>query len=232
MPDLFAPQDTPDTNKTSTTNDAENPVVVEKPRTPQANATLSKQENHIHALASFCENPVGMRFESQDDDETILLFLRRHPATNTPWIISSILFILIPPLLFSLSPVIFVNNPISSQLPTPYISVLLAFYYLIIFAFIFVNFIDWFYNVSLVTNKRIVDIDFSDIVYHNVAATKIDLIEDVDYTQTGFIRGLLDFGDVEVQTAAEKTLFDFTAIPKPARVVGIIEDMIGKGGAE
>lgn len=206
--------------------------VAEKSSIAAANATQSKQESHIHALASFCENPQGMHFESQDDDETILLFLRRHPITNVPWILASIIFILIPPLLLLLSPFIFANNALTAQLPSSYVTVLLSFYYLVILAFVFINFIDWFYNVSLITNKRIVDIDFSDIVYHNVAATKIDLIEDVDYTQTGFVRAFFNYGDVEVQTAAEKTLFDFSAVPQPARVVNLIQDMIGKGPAE
>lgn len=181
---------------------------------------------HIHHLASFCDHPGGITFRSQESDEIILLFLRRHFITNVPWIIVSLVLIVIPPFLS-----MFLSD-ISSfflSLPSAFLSVFIIFYYLVILTFVIVEFITWYFNTSIVTQKRIIDIDFSDLLYHDVAITKLNLVEDTNYTQTGFIRSLFNYGDVFVQTAAEKVHFDFLAVPNPTKAINIIQNLIGKG---
>ncbi len=181
---------------------------------------------HVHPFATFCRNPQGIHFQNQEPDEKILLFLRKHIVTNIPWILTTIFLALLPFIFLSSSLRSLVNGVFN--LPPEFVFVLTAFYYLIVFAYAFIGFITWFYNVSLVTQKRIVDIDFSDLVYHNVAATKMSLVQDVDYTQVGVIRTFFNYGDVYAQTAGEKPNFDFLAVPQPAVAVNIIEQLIGK----
>ena len=182
---------------------------------------------HIHHLAAFCDHPNGITFENQESDEVILLFLRRHPITNLSWVFVATLLILTPLLVYTFLPSIPLQ--LFSSLRNEFVRVFLIFYYLIVFSFILVQFLDWYFNISLITQKRIVDIDFSDLVYHDVAVTKLNLVEDVNYTQVGFIRSLLNYGDVFVQTAGEKLHFDFLAVPQPTRVINIIQNLIGKG---
>jgi hypothetical protein len=55
------------------------------------------------------------------------------------------------------------------------------------------------------------------------------LIEDVNYTQAGFIRGLFNFGDLFVQTAGGKENIEALAIPMPAKIARLVLDFIGKG---
>lgn len=182
---------------------------------------------HAHMFSAFCENPSGVSFKDQAMDEKILLFLRRHFVTNVPWILTAIILVLLPPILIFLN-FSFLNLHIPN-LPAPLILLSFIFYYLVIFNFIFTNFITWYFNISLVTQKRIIDIDFSDLIYKNVAQTKLSLVEDVSYTQAGVTQTFFDYGDVLIQTAAEFENFDFTAIPHPNRVTKIVEDLIGKG---
>lgn len=181
-------------------------------------------EKHIHMLSSFCQNPTGVSFQSQEDDEKILLFLRRHFITNVPWIIIGLFLTVLPILL----PFLFILTGFLLTLPQNLTMLFIAFYYLIVFAYLFINFLTWFYNIGLVTTKRAVDVDFSDLVYHNVAATKLSLIQDVDYTQVGVLPSLFNYGDVFVQTAGDKPNFDFLAVPNPAKAAHIIEELIGK----
>ncbi len=181
--------------------------------------------NHqLHLVSAFCEYPRHIKFANQETDETILLFLRRHLITNLRWIIIGIIFALIPLIL-----VILINFGVSLiQLPFKYTLVFFLTYYFILLNYFFVNFITWYFNISFVTEKRVIDIDFSGLVYKNVAATKINLVQDVSYSQTGVIRSVFDYGDVLVQTAGSLENFDFSAVPHPAKVVGIIEELIGK----
>lgn len=203
MPDVF-------TNETSKNGD-----VLSKKK--------SDSENHFHGLSAFCENPQGMTFQTQDSDETVLLFLRRHIITNVPWIFITIILLLLP-FLFIVFPIVD-----TSSLPQSLILIILLLYYLLVGVYAFVNFLSWFFNITLVSQRRIFDLDFSSLVYHDVTETKLNLVEDVRYTQSGFIRSFFNFGDLFVQTAAEKENIEGLAVPNPGRAVRIVGDLIGKG---
>lgn len=192
-------------------------------------STIStKKEDHIHALSSFCQNPLGFSFQNQEKDEKILLFLRRHPITNISWLIPSLLLLILPLILTLFAPFLerFFLSPI--LLPGNYLTILLIFYYLFVFNYMFISFISWFYNIGIVTQKRVIDIDYSDIVHRYISFTKLSLIEDVTYRQTGFIRSLFNFGDVFVQTAGTHPNFEFLSVPQPSKATHIIQELIGK----
>jgi len=65
--------------------------------------------------------------------------------------------------------------------------VFVLFYYLIIFSYIFLSFLTWFYNFLSLLLIELSDIDYSDVVIHDMAETKLSHIEDVRYTQSGFV---------------------------------------------
>ncbi len=183
--------------------------------------------NRMHIFSAFCEIPDGVTFEAQEDDEKILLLLRKSFITNIPWLFIATILSLIPPV--SLQFIHPENTPLVFLSPA-YIFVLLSLYYLFIAAYVFISFITWYFNTSLITTKRIVDIDFEDLVYKNIAETKIDLVQDVSYTQSGVIRTLFGYGDVLVQTAGPIDNFDLRAVPHPYRAVEVMENLIGKDG--
>ena len=88
---------------------------------------------------------------------------------------------------------------------------------------------NWFYNITLVTEKGVIDIDYSNLVYHDVAITNLNLVEDVNYTKIGFFRSFFDYGDLFVQTAGGKENLEAIGIPNPAKAVHIIANKIGEG---
>lgn len=184
-------------------------------------------EPHMNILSSFCQNPQGVSFETQKEEESIILFLRAHFLTNLSWIIISIILVILP-----LIATLFLPNMhlafLSSEVASHFVTVFTLFYYLIIFSYIFLSFLNWFYNVFIVTTERILDIDCSDIVVHNIAETKLSHIEDVRYTQSGFIPSLVNYGDLFVQTAGTEENFEAFSIPKPIEATDIITNLTGK----
>lgn len=192
-----------------------------KEETPQEKAF---QETGVARFySSLCLYPNNIKFENQEKDEKIILLVRRALITNAPWIFTALVLTFVPPLIF-----------IFSDLFTPFISIspltslaLTLFFYLVIFGFIFVEFTLWYFNVGLVTNKRVIDVDLHGILYKHVSETKLSLIEDVSYSKVGSIRTVFDYGDVFIQTAGTLTNFEFIRAPQPARIVRIIADMIG-----
>ncbi|MEK9178267.1 MAG: hypothetical protein AAB801_00635 [Patescibacteria group bacterium] len=222
MPDLFVSEN----NKNPK---GEN---LEKKETPLSERKILETVSHalpsdspdrkVHLLTAYCENPKGLIFTNLDDGEKILLFLRRHLITNFPWIIKAALASLVP-LLF----LIFLSF-FGVILPDNYTFILILFYYLALLGYIFVQFISWFFNITLVTNQRVVDIDFSQLVFESVAATKHPQIEDVSYHQVGVLASVFDYGDVTVQTAGAASSFLFAQVPHPEKAVHLINNLIAK----
>lgn len=182
---------------------------------------------HMNVLSSFCQNPQGVSFETQKGTESIILFLRSHFLTNLSWIIISIILVILP-----LIAALFLPNMhlgfLSSEVVSRFVTVFALFYYLIVFSYIFLSFLSWFYNVFIVTTERILDIDYSDIVVHNMAETKLNHIEDVRYTQSGFIPSFINYGNLFVQTAGTEENFEAFSIPKPREATDIITDLTGR----
>lgn len=234
MPDLFVPS-AQQTQPAQTTQDP----LVQPPTKPQQNNTPSAPisptapvETASHRISwrtTFCQNPSGVTLRDQDADETILLFLRRDFITNVPWIVISIFLFALPFLLMLLFMLpLFHNVSIFGFLPPQFRQLLLLFYLLLILAYALIKFITWFFNIFFVTNKRIVIVKFSSLVYKDVFATKLNLVQDTSFSQIGIIRSFFDFGDVMIQTAGAAPNFIFEAVPRPETVVQIIEDLIGK----
>lgn len=176
-------------------------------------------EGHSHnPLSSFCYYPDNVNFETREKKEKIVLLLRRHFITNTRWIFVGILMII--------APVVLTSFPLLSFLPANFKLIAILGWYLVTIAFVLEGFLSWFFNVNIVTDERIVDIDFHNLIYKEVSDTKIDKIQDVTYRMGGVIRTIFNYGDVDIQTAAEKTEFDFSAVPKPDRVARVLQDLI------
>jgi len=200
------------------------PQKTKKPETqPVAPGTVTIHRKEMHPFSAFHASPEGITFENQESNEKIYVFLRRHFITNLPWVAGIFVFALLPPLLFLVVSVLNLSLP---EIPGNIVLVLTLFYYLILFGFAFVNYVVWFYNVGIITNLRAIDIDVQNLQSKNVAATPLDGIVDVEYTQHGLIQNFFNFGDVHIQTEGLKANFEYLLIPHPARVTDIISDLI------
>ena len=177
-------------------------------------------------LKAFVENPHGVTFANQKEDEEVILFLRAHLITNLLWFVIFIFLLLVPLFYF----IIFKNFPSPlSFVPEKLSYFFTGFYYILVFAYALFNYLNWFYNIFLITNLGVVDIDYSDLLYHDVAFTNFNLVEDVNYTKIGFFRSLFNYGDIFVQTAGGRENIEGLAVPNPARAAHIISDSIGQG---
>jgi hypothetical protein len=176
-------------------------------------------------LSSFNYLPDGLRFGTQQENEAVLFLLREHWITNVGWLMMSLILLVTPLFIF---PLIMNNGVIPANTPPTFIAVFVLGWYLMTFSYILLNFLHWYFNVWIVTDERIIDIEFVNILSKQFAETRISKIEDVTTRTGGFIRSLFDYGDIVVQTAATQVVFIFTAIPYPDRVVRVINDLMEK----
>lgn len=197
-------------------------------RFTQASAKLQNIKgkiSNVHNMRLFdayTENPAKVYFENQEADEHVLLFLRKSQFLNIPWVLATVAFIIIPPILY-----LFRDTFLNLLPPTNFILLLIPFYYLGVLTYAFVNFITWYYNAALITNKRVVDIDFHQLLMKEVNETKLALVQDVSYRQDGVFENMFDFGYVLVQTAGTIDNFEFWGLPRPDRIVQIVQNLIG-----
>ena len=205
-------------------NETETPQEVSVPPAPSEHffTKVHNRLDRLHLLTAFCENPTNVSFQTQEPDERVLVFLRKSMWVNFPWIFATGVFLVVPFFVFLLRSSIAQFIP-----PFPILLITVSFYYLLVALYAFVNFITWYYNTALITNKRVVDVDFHQIVFKDVAETKLALIQDVSYNQTGVLPNILGFGYVLIQTAGTLDNFEFYNLPHPDRVEEIVEDLIG-----
>lgn len=209
MPDIFVSPSTP----AQPQSDPGSPI----PRSSHTDRAIN------HAFSAFLYKPQGIRFETQEADEEIILFLRKHWITNFVWVTISLLLLLVPIFLFPLGMQI-VTLP--TNFPLVIINFIILVWYLLTFSYMLVEFLLWYFTVSIVTNERIIDVDFVSILNKKFAATRITEVEDVTLFTGGFIRTIFDYGDVIVQTAGTQIQFGFYAVPHPEEVVRIINNLM------
>ncbi|MBI4157547.1 PH domain-containing protein [Candidatus Woesebacteria bacterium] len=184
---------------------------------PETDAGLSAFRTK-NPLTSFAYEPENVRFMDQDPEEKIILFLRWHPITNLGWVLLSTVLFLAPSFLGSF--------PFFSSLPLSYKSIIVLLWYLIAVAYVYEKFLHWYFSGFLVTNKRVIDIDFINLIYREVSFASLDKIQDVTIKAGGGGMTLFNYGNVFIQTAGEIPNVEFEKIPKPDKVVKVLKGLI------
>lgn len=167
-------------------------------------------------LHAFCIYP-SMRFETQSASEYVILLLRAHPITQIFWILTAFIMVVVS---FFIS--LFLGRILTSQ----QLIFTLLFWYAFIASYVFLNILNWLFNVGIVTNERIVDVDFHGTLYKEVSVSSIDKIEDVTVKTGGFAASLFHYGNLFIQTAGTEKHIEFINIPNPTQVASIINNLI------
>jgi len=173
---------------------------------------------------SFIKKPRRIAFEGEDGDEEILYVFRRAVITNAGWLAMSA-FLFMAPVVFNsflLDAVGDYPDAISPKL----VFIVNSFWYVFSFGFMFERFINWFFNIYIITSKRIVDMDFDHLLHRNISEAPLRNIEDITYTVAGAIETLFNFGSVSIQTAAEKRELEFTSVANPAMIQDLLSDLV------
>ncbi len=187
----------------------------------QMKNTYSRKKKRS-ALSAYIEKPRNVEFADQEPGEEVQLLLRKHPITNLPWIFILLFLVAFPILVTTVLKDTFldvVNVPFRVRL------LFITLWYLFCCGYTLLSFLSWFFNIYLVTNQRVVDLDYYGFLFFRVSEAELRQIQDVTYSVGGLMRTLFNYGDLYVQTAAEAREFDFIAVPNPARVHDLITDL-------
>jgi hypothetical protein len=211
MPDLYvAKEEKPTTSKVEK---AEN--VDSKNQTKEVEKEEFKSSHN--PLSAFCYRPAKTRFETQEREEQVVLLLRRHPITNLNWILLTALLVL--------ASMFFNYLPFFSNLPANYQLATYVLWYFLAAAITIEGALTWFFNVNIITDERLVDVDFYTLIYREISDTQINKIQEVTHTMGGLFSIFFNYGNVHIQTAGAIPNFEFSQIPRPAHVVKILQEL-------
>lgn len=173
---------------------------------------------------SMIANPKEKIFESQENGEHVYFLLRRHPITNLGWLIVSVLMAIFPIIAVYFLDTTFptLERFVSMKSQT----ILIILWYTLTLFFTFESFLKWYFNVYILTDKRVIDVDFSGFWHKRISEASLDNVEDASYETNKFLHIVFDYGDIFMQTAAERREFEFHAIPKPSIVHDKLTDLV------
>jgi uncharacterized membrane protein YdbT with pleckstrin-like domain len=157
-------------------------------------------------------------------DEKLVYFLRRHPITLWSIVLSLLVLVSFPPLGYwyvsQYQPGLLENSTTLT-----FIILIGSVFFLFAWLFLFQNFIDYYLDMWIVTNRRILNIEQIGMFSRRVSELRLYRIQDVTATVSGIIHTMFDYGEVEIQTAGEKEHFLFEDITHPNAIAKTILEL-------
>jgi len=156
-----------------------------------------------------------------DLQENTVLTFRRHPITLIPLFLTTVILFALPPGAYFLFQIL--RPELFAQQPIFILFLLLATaFFLSGWLYVFQSFIDYWLDVFILTDKRILDIEQKGLFNRTVSELRLYRTQDVTAEVKGVLRSLFDYGNVYVQTAGEEERFHFEDIPHPNHVAKMI----------
>lgn len=166
----------------------------------------------------FMPFPRNTSFLGKEDDESVVLILRKHWQFLLPTILECIFLLLLP----------FILSVIIPNLPNRGLFVFSLFLVslLISSSLLIYRYVRWFYNVNIITDQRVIDMDFETLFSHKTTEARLEKIEDITFKQIGILSNLFDIGSIYIQTAGAKSEIEFKGIHNPKQVQDILSDLL------
>lgn len=150
-------------------------------------------------------------------DEKIVGLFRRHPITILGLILVFCIFLVLP-LAAYLSLKVFHADYFQDQNLMALFVMGGGLFFLFVVMFLYQHFLDYWLDMWIVTDQRIINIEQNGLFSRTTSELRLYRVQDVTSEVNGFVRTMLDFGMVYVQTAGEKEYFTFEDVHHPNQI--------------
>lgn len=163
-------------------------------------------------------------------DEKIVAVVRHHWFVFFRTVIGLLLLFFIP---FLVMPIVLAYVAQGgTSIPTGLGFFFAAFWSLFLWHLLFARWTDYYFDIWVVTSERIVDIDQKGFFKRNVATlVNYDRVEDVQFELNGIFGNILNFGHVQVQTAAAEREFIMEEVANPQKLERLIHQAVSDNEA-
>lgn len=168
------------------------------------------------------------RLPQQKKDEQVVLFLRRHwNVVLQIFLVISLLYLIPAIFLFFFWP--YILPWFQHEIFGPLFAIVLSLYVCAVWLLGFVEFVDYYLDVWIVTNKRILNIEQQGLFHRTASELSLNAVQDATSEVKGFLRTIFNFGNVSIQTAGEEKRFLFRDVPHPEKtkekIIHVVEQM-------
>lgn len=163
-------------------------------------------------------------FQGQRESEVVLRIVHRHWFDIATHFFVIILFLAVLFGSFSVMPVMF-PDWLGSE-GEQFVTFINSSIILMLWLYAFLVWIDYFFDVWIITNERVVNIEQKGLFVRSVSELKFSRIQDVTSEVSGMLPTILNFGDVKVQTASEEDYFLFRRVPDPYHIKDVIMERL------
>ncbi len=153
-------------------------------------------------------------FTRQKSYEHVEYVLRRHWFTFLPVVFSFLAMILLPIGVYFGIQYLF-PDLLTGPMITPILILLASGFLLFALMFFYIQFIDYYLDIWIVTNDRIIDTEQKGLFARTVTELELFQIQDVTTNVTGFFPTILKYGDLVIATASNTSTIIFHDIPNP-----------------
>ncbi|MFA6588368.1 MAG: PH domain-containing protein [Patescibacteria group bacterium] len=159
-------------------------------------------------------------------EERVILMLHRHGFVAFQFVLVYLFFAILPIVGWW-----FLGDKTTIfQDPTSFgyalVALLISAYALIWVLLFFVAWLNFYLDVWIVTNERIINIVQQRLFHRMVSEQKLYRVQDVTWEMKGVVANLFRFGNVHVQTAGEDDRFTFENISQPEKVAHEIMSLL------
>ena len=166
----------------------------------------------LHAFTNY-------HFDGQKEGEEILLVAHRHWFNIAVQFIAIFLVILLVIFIYPTLPALF---PAIQNEYFAIFNFLFSLFLMFVWVFAFLIWVDYYFDVWIITDRRIINVEQKGLFSREVSELEHVRVQDVTTDVKGFFPTLLNYGDVFIQSAAEKERFQFESVPNPYAIKDLV----------
>ncbi len=144
--------------------------------------------------------------------ERPVLTLRAHPVVFLSRGIVFVVLLLVPFVAAIVLPEL-VATLLASTVAGTALILLISLYVLVVLLLGFNHFFNWFFDIWVVTNERIVDVDQEGVFSKKIGELELHKVQDVVAETHGVLATMFGYGKITVETAGAKEEFSFDGLP-------------------
>lgn len=160
---------------------------------------------------------------NQEEQEELVLFIRRDLFILFKAVISYMMLIMIPIVVWL---VLNTLEVVFGEVFGIFLTLVVFSYYLIVLVLFYRAFLDYYLDIWIVTTKRIINIEQQDLFHRTISEVRLSKVQDVTSESKGFFPTFFDYGEVFVQSAGELPRIVFEEVPQPQKIAKTIGDLV------
>lgn len=180
-------------------------------------------------LGSLVFRPLSTKVFNQNKNEEIYILIRSHWIVNIGWVANAIFYSILPVILYLFIPFFVSLLQIDfrfSDIPMRFWFISILVYYSFIFTYVFMHFIDWYYDIFIVTNERIIDLEFSPLLGYKIVEANLINIQDIKEESREFWGLIFNFGNIKAKTSSDQGFLMLNRVPNVYRVRDVISNLV------